>query len=287
MEKISFSNLGKRIKALVASTDKGTPIEVIVELKGVSYPIRLTLSHKYSGNLLVTYNGAVSRARAADGVVFQRSSWTPLIRANVLQFCDPTLLSHKGMAIGWGQLNHDVFGIEQYMEILSEVRNHIALPAAEQTIHFGSSAGGFQALIAASLDRGSMALVNNPQFDWTYYPVTAAVNRVAKNVLGRSSIEDLRNNLPHRCSAAAYFELNGNVPRMRLLINTQSNSDFSDQLPRFMSDLGKSSWLDINRDIEIRLYSHAGTGHNPIHKGHSLNEMNEAIRGLRKPSNAK
>ena len=174
-----LSELETSITKWSGSSESST-VKFGVTVDEVLFPVFLHLSDTHNDRLTVLYNGAVSRDRCEDGIVFQRSSWKDEIPSTIVSFADPTLVLHDRMSIGWGQVDGQLFAPEQYKVILDVLRDSLSLPGRFETLHYGSSAGGFQALATAGYDRGSRVLCNNPQTDYSKYSVAWATNRVLK-----------------------------------------------------------------------------------------------------------
>jgi len=224
----------------IASTPLGAEIgfgadrKLLIESEGVWFPVLIRVSKRYNSRLLVMYNGAVDRERSKSGLVFQRSSWVDDFNATRVHFADPTILEFPDMSIGWGQLSRERWGIEVYVEILNELRKALLLPTADRTLHYGSSAGGHQAIMTAALDRGSRCLANNPQTDITkYWPGHQA--RLYENIFqddpkGTQTLVDT----PWRLKCVEMFRKQGYVPPLEIVTNVNSSRDFDLQFIPFI-----------------------------------------------------
>lgn len=212
----------------------GVDRKLLIEAEGVGFPVLIHVNDQYSSRLLVMYNGAVDRERSESGIVFQRSSWVNDFHATRIHFADPTILDFPGMSIGWGQLSKERWGIEVYVEILRQLRKALLLPAANRTLHYGSSAGGHQAIMAATVDRGSQCLANNPQTDITkYWPRHQA--RLYQNIFHDDEVgsQTLKEN-PWRLKCVEYFRRTGYIPPLRIVTNVNSRRDFERQFIPFI-----------------------------------------------------
>lgn len=251
----------------------------LVSLEGVGFPLLIAIPPEKNNTLLVTYNGAVNRTKSPDGLVFQRSSWIPDFKSTVVSIADPTVAATPNLAIGWGQIGPNHFGPKEYARILAKLRNILALPSANHTLHFGSSAGGFQAICTAVFDRGSSVLANNPQLDWSLYSVQWQVKKVKNQVL---QIEEnypwLLEEEPWRVNVWKLFEKHEYLPPMEVLINIASESDFNVQLPEFLSGIKNLHFLNSEPDLNCSLYRDDTAGHNPLDKKNTIKAI---IRNLK------
>lgn len=265
-----------------SSLDHG-PIQFGIEIDGVLFPVFVSINSEHPDLLTVLYNGAVSRERCPDGVVFQRSSWRSEIPSTVVSFADPTLVLNEKMSIGWGQADGNLFAPEQYEKILVVLRDALDLPKAEKTLHYGSSAGGFQALATAAYDRKSRVLCNNPQTDFSKYSILWATNRALK-IHGFSNraeylSADNYGDIAWRIEVPRLYEKLGYVPQnIRILINSASKNDLEEQAEAFVTGVTSISSEPSIRGYEIYYYFHPTLGHNPLPKPTTIAEITSQLR---------
>lgn len=251
-----------------------------VQMESGIFPLLVKISTSRSNRLLVTYNGAIQRSKAPEGIVFQRSSWLEEFESSVIQFADPSLVLHKNAQIGWGQISRDHMAMFDYMKLLRRLREILNLPAAKNTLHFGSSAGGFQALVAASLDKGANAFVNNPQLDWTLYD-RRHVEKVFINLFGSVEAgETFVNENAWRKSVLEFFDYSGHFPNSQIYINAASPTDFEVQLPAFLEKLAEADKFTSRDILQLNLYKDPVSGHNPMNKQRTIRLVNEALVAL-------
>ena len=265
-----------------SSLDHG-PIQFGIEIDGVLFPVFVSINSEHPDLLTVLYNGAVSRERCPDGVVFQRSSWRSEIPSTVVSFADPTLVLNEKMSIGWGQADGNLFAPEQYEKILVVLRDALDLPKAEKTLHYGSSAGGFQALATAAYDRKSRVLCNNPQTDFSKYSILWATNRALK-IHGFSNraeylSADNYGDIAWRIEVPRLYEKLGYVPQnIRILINSASKNDLEEQAEAFVTGVTSISSEPSIRGYEIYYYFHPTLGHNPLPKPTTIAGITSQLR---------
>lgn len=255
---IAISNLS----AYLAEHQNETELTFIVKQMGFDFPVRVRRGR--STNFLIAhYNGAVDRKRSPSGIVFQRSTWRKEIDCDAVYFADPTLLPHANLTIGWGQMSEDQWGIDGYVRILKIIRNSLSIAPPWRTIHYSSSAGGFQAIATATLDRGSYAVANNPQIDiQKYNPVHQ--RRLFKLVFNDTSGGSRTvKNSPWRFNLVELFEKESRVPRLKLAINVLSPTDYRNQVMHFLNQLDQLSFTPKSH-IRIDFYYDEKQGHKPL-----------------------
>lgn len=277
------SSLGQQI-AEPEETDTGTNFRVSIDSDGVSVPVLLHLKRaSRTQQLVVTYNGAVSRSKAPDGVVFQRSSWLDDFSTDVIQISDPSLTEHRRLALGWGQFRKDKWAYDAYVGVISLLRDQFGLAGASATVHYGSSAGGFQALIASGKDKGSRALANNPQVDWSRY-VPQFVNSLLRDVFEGDSIDEVRSREPWRLNAFEFYKQIEFVPKVEMMFNAGSAGDFTSQIQPVISELQSMHVLSNTPNISLTFYHHEPSGHNPLSRAATIKAIESHVRAIRTES---
>lgn len=256
------------------------PLRVIVLYRGYRFPVSIDLKENPSPRLLALYNGAINRGKAPDGVVFQRSSWTAEFDADVVGFADPTLVKLRSGSIGWGQLSGAVYANSFYPRILDLLRKRYFLALSFNTLHYGSSAGGFQAVSSSAYDTGSTALVNNPQLDWSLYDATHSGKIFSKIYRDESGGAETKAKYPWRVNVTDLFLKLKHTPKLVIYINTASDSDFQLQLPRFLDGISNLEYIESQPSVRIELYRNEASGHNPLNKTITLKVVNDALSRL-------
>jgi len=251
----------------------------IIAVGSCHVPVLLRPAKNSVDALLVTYNGAIQRSKAPDGIVFQRSSWLDEFEATVIQIADPTMLKNKRLQIGWAQFSDEEWAISAYYEVIQALRERFDLVGSDKTLHYGSSAGGFQAVCCAAMDRGSTALVNNPQLDWSLYN-ERFVNTLLREVFHGSKVDLVRSEQPWRVNVIDLFEYLGYVPKTEVLLNIASPGDVEQQLKPILSRLETFRSLGKNPTFSFNFYFDANMGHNPLGKPYTIQIINNELKNL-------
>ncbi len=115
-----------------------------------------------SKKLLVFLSAAVDRSQH-ELPVFNRKNWADLYDANVLCISDPTLEYDPDLRCGWYMGN-------EKGSALVELSGYISKLGYNDITFYGSSAGGFAALVLGGMVENSTVVCINPQTDLNKYP---------------------------------------------------------------------------------------------------------------------
>ncbi|WBV44542.1 hypothetical protein [Pseudoroseomonas cervicalis] len=117
---------------------------------------------------LVFFNGAVNADKLAQAPLFQRWSWHPHFAPTLFFLSDPLVNATTGLRIAWyaGRREAPVLpALYARIDALARVLHGAPLPVTA----FGSSAGGFAALMSAIEGHAVRALAINPQTNVLHY----------------------------------------------------------------------------------------------------------------------
>ena len=259
-------SLGNDLESYISSLEKNY-IKVLLEIieKDETYYFRIegSLSDQ---NCIILYNGAADIAKK-ESPIFQRSSWVKDIEGLVINIDDPTVRLRKDIVLGWGQGKIDDYYSINFNNILQKIL--LALKKENlNRIHFGSSAGGYQAIVGAALDKGSRAVVCNPQIDWTHHFFEKHITRIREVTFKNYSIEALRSMYLHRLNCIEMAIRLSNLPSTDYYVNSSFIHDMDNQLRYFIDSISgfKAKELLEGKEINIHVYHDAKTGHNPPSK---------------------
>lgn len=223
-------------------------------------------------NVLILYNGAYSgTVERKNQPVFQRCTWVSDFGCLVINIDDPTIRLGKDCVIGWGQGTLEDYYSLAFNKFLKEIYLCLGVEETRNKIHFGSSAGGYQAIVGASLDRGSRAIVCNPQVDWTNHFLTSHVDRLRNVCFKGFSIAAIKAMYPERANCMVFARRNRNIPSVDFYVNAQFAHDIRHQLTCFVDVLGAAESVDLLQDRDFEIYvTHASRGHNPPGKDDTI-----------------
>ncbi|MHC6176432.1 hypothetical protein [Glutamicibacter sp. X7] len=216
-------------------------------------------------------NGAVNRSKA-PGPILQRSSWTDEINGSCINIADRTLVDDPEMSIGWAQGDGGRYLYEQH-SLAVAISDYLGMKDSRRRIYFGSSAGGFQALSMASLDKGSTAIVNNPQVDWTRY-YKSVVDRVRESCFQGATLSQIRNDSNIVTDVGRFMKSRSYVPKIQYYVNSASRADVAIHLHALLTNI---RYVSNHSSLRINHYYDEESGHNPMNKEATISAINEEI----------
>lgn len=215
----------------------------------------------------ILFNGAVDLERTIGEPVFQRSSWWRSIPSHQIYVCDPGTAGEDALSLNWGQesLTHDA--LPDIGAAIRALCSALGVYDSRRRTYFGSSAGGFLALMAAAQDEDPHVVVNNAQFDWTRWMVGGVKAICARRFPG-SSPASLRRAIPWRTSALRRLSRRDQPLNVDYWVNTASPHDLKVDLPQAMSFL--RSERALAERFSIHRYSDPVALHNPLGREETL-----------------
>ena len=215
--------------------------------------------------LIIFNNGAVAGGNVKVPV-FQRHSWANILKTSSIFVMDPTLYVGD-LSIGWGIGKNDNYYLENSSLILKTIINKMNIKL-EDTIIYGTSAGGFLSIIMGIYLKGARVVADNAQLDVSNWAFIEAVNNVIEY-----SFDNIASALkyPERFNVIDAFIKNNYVPKIYLHVNACSSVDNSMQLIPFLQKLEKMKNVDSYNNIEIILHYEPNKGHDGLSQGEALN----------------
>jgi len=226
---------------------------------------------KNCNNLVVFSNGAIDTDKRKPPV-FMRSTWSSEINANCL-FIDDRTIHDSDLKIGWGvgtPKRHYLNDYNRFVKLICKLFDF----KSDQTIYFGSSAGGFMSMAMACEHKGAKAIVNNPQ-TYVYNYTSGSVKKLFQNLFPKEQYSEIIQNYKERFSITRIMSKNKHVPEIHYLQNRLCRSDMDRQLNPFCKMMDK---YNIDSDnINIILYNNKKSGHNPMNKQSTIKYLNSTI----------
>jgi hypothetical protein len=167
-----------------------------VEEAGLEFPCFLG-RQPGADRLYVLLNGAVDR-KITPLPVFARWNWRPILKANLLCVCDPTLYLDEKLRLGWYLGTAERDPIDGLLAILARVAEELAVPP-EKVIFYASSGGGFAGLRAAARLPVGRCVAINPQIEIFRYH--ASLGRIMRVFAPELSEAEIAARWPERWSA--------------------------------------------------------------------------------------
>jgi pimeloyl-ACP methyl ester carboxylesterase len=204
---------------------------------------------------------------------FPRWSWYPDLPYSFVTFNDPTLYRSDELLGGWCQFDAAHFGIEMIADVLSRLLRAAGLSKSNAVL-YGSSAGGFWALMTGALLPDAAVVADISQTNLLTYPPAHHVRRLFDVCYPGIPHEVVREQFADRLSVARFYERVGQRPR-RIYYhqNTLDESHVETQMRPFIEAMRP---FDI---IDLRLYERRverGT-HCPRDKAGSIAAMLEPL----------
>ena len=226
-----------------------------------------------STKLVVMLQGAIDRTKIPLPI-FQRWSWSEDIEASVLILNDPTLFGNN-FRIGWWQGKEEQYAIPSAGEFIKLVINKLGY-SLKDLLFFGSSGGGFSALMMAGHLKGSMAIVNNPQTNILEYREGHVQPFLHTKFRGMSKKEAF-DRYPTRFSVSELFKSMNYIPRIVYYQNVKDPFHFENHYLAFVQQLYESG-IDPN-EFQSILYAD-DKGHNPLDALKTVSIINHWVTKL-------
>lgn len=174
---------------------------------------------KTSKNLLVLFNGAVNREKH-NYESYQRWSWIEDLPYNVLILPDNTL-AQGVFSLGWGLGSPNSWFVEVAVKFIQSLSDLINVNL-EETVLYGSSAGGFQAFQCGIQLKKTTVVMENPQTDVFRYYEHHYMPMVNSTSFG-DSVEEISSKFGLRVSLMNSISHHNFIPRT---IYIQNLNDF-------------------------------------------------------------
>lgn len=247
------------------------PLRLDVQLSiGETLPL-LIVARPGADSVLILNNGAVDLERSQGRPVFQRSTWSSEIHSHQIYVCDPGTVGDDALSLNWMQAKMPSWMPTQVTRAARVVSAKLGAPSPDQRTYFGSSAGGYAALIELAADRGAKAIVNNAQFDWTRWYAHQVKAVLDARYAGRLAA-DVRKNWPHRTSALKQLARNDQPLRIEYWVNMASKYDLEIPLKHFDDFFARHPALCD--EVAVRRYHDAAMGHNPMPQSRTIEILN-------------
>lgn len=255
-------NTKKFVFDLEELEDAKFPLDELFSLEvnhnNVKYEFLIRFASK-NKNLICFGSGAYnSKIENIQPPIYRRHSWQSEFEESVIYYNDPTLYIDPDLNIGWGVGKND----EWYLVIIADIirilagKNEIE---PENILFFGSSGGGFTAVVLSTLIKDSSVMVNNPQIFLTNF-WKEKFDQMIDSCFDNLSLETVLTHYSHRFDIVELFRLENYMPRITYIVNIYSvNADITNQLVPFITKL--ASFEEFNDQVNILLYRNE-EGHN-------------------------
>lgn len=236
--------------------------KIVIMKNNVNFHLKLFLK-KHSKNLIAFSNGAVDYTKKKPPV-FMREKWQGDYDANCIYIDDPTL-HNSNLRVGWGFGEDNHYYLESISIIIKEIANLLNIKS-ENTIYFGSSAGGFMSMMLATMHPGTTAVVNNPQFT---VKQERYINFV-KSKYPKYTHQEIKEKFSERFSFYVLSETHKYFPKVFYIINRYSKADVNLQYTPFQKYIDKHS--GISSKVEFIQY-HSPNGHSGLYSREQTSKL--------------
>lgn len=240
----------------------------ILEVKKDNVKYEYLINRKIDNDKLIVFNNGAIAGGNVKVPVFQRHSWANSIKTSSVFCMDPTLYVND-LSVGWGVGKNEDYYLENSSLILKTIIQKMNIKL-EDTVIYGTSAGGFLSIIMGIYLKGAKVVADNAQLDISNWAFISAVDYVIDycfDNIGKAL------KYPERFNVVDSFIKNDYVPKIYLHVNLCSKVDNSMQLAPFLEKIETMKNVKEYNDIEIILHYDEKKGHNGL-------DQDEAIKFL-------
>ncbi|KZX13685.1 hypothetical protein [Methanobrevibacter filiformis] len=243
----------------------------IIEKK-VKYDFLLRFSSK-NDKLLCLGSSVGSKRYNIEPPIFTRQSWQNRFEESVIYYSDPSFYINKDIRTAWYIGTSDTWYIEKISEIIKNIMNNRKIQP-ENTLFYGTSAGGVSAVQLATFIKKSTALAGNFQSRVKYFKNISHYLHVINYCFKGINEETVLKEYGERFDMIRFFKKEKYVPPIIYYVNAYSENDLTEQCIPFIKGLGQLP--NIDNDVEILIY-HDENGHS---SRIGLNEALPLIKGV-------
>ncbi|MBV7468724.1 D-glucuronyl C5-epimerase family protein [Aeromonas sp. sif0611] len=229
---------------------------------------------KDSKHTIIFMPSAQPKKDEIQNPIFHRWSWSKYLKEqSIITFSDPSLYGAK-LHGGWfisGDENIDY--IEEMAVFAKELLIKLNL-SENKIIIYGSSMGGFGALMLSSKIENSYAIAEVPQLNLLNYPYKSSLHEIEKNSIN-NKLENFYLKHPERIDVYERFLKESYIPPFTILTNREDN-EIQEHL-EFISKLTKNGRaFNFSGDINISINSRF-IGHRPLDTSISVSIIKSRI----------
>ena len=218
---------------------------LITKINNVKYEFLITLND-FSKKLLILGSGAFSATKNKHDrsrPLFNRHSWE--FNESTIFFNDPTLYIDDELLAPWGIGTADDWYLENIARIIGEIAKNMHIEN-KNLLFYGSSAGGFTALLLSILIKDSYSLAEIPQLNlknhWRRH--YAALIKHCFNGLPEKEVEE---KWSYRLNAIDLIKKEEYIPNTFLLLDYSVKSDVEMQYLPFFEELDEINGNDCDK----------------------------------------
>lgn len=228
-----------------------------------------------SNSVIVFLPSAQSKSQMIENPIFHRWSWgAEFSDCTVITLSDPSIYKHGLHGCWFLSCEPDLDYIDELSVFITEILKKIN-KKFEKILFYGSSMGGFGALMLASKFNNSCAIAEVPQLNLTTYPFESTKNSISQTILNGQDIESFYLDYPHKISVIDRFIKERNIPSFRILTNRRDD-EFNEHI-KFLNEVTRySEHVDYIGTSEICIIPD-DIGHRPMSKSRGVKEIKDSL----------
>lgn len=191
--------------------------------------------------------------------IYRRHSWQKEFEESVIYYNDPTLYNDPNLTLGWGVGKNE----EWYLPVIADIIRILAKKNGiehENILFFGSSGGGFTAIILSTFIKNSTVMVNNPQILLTKWK--GLFNTMIEKCFENMDLETILKEYGYRFDVIELFKCEKYMPKITYIVNIDSKDDILNHFTHFINSLASFEYFD--EQVNILIYQDE-RGHDGIY----------------------
>lgn len=245
----------------------------ILEVKKDNVRYEYLINRKTDNDKLIIFNNGAIAGANVKVPVFQRHSWANMLKTSSVFCMDPTLYVND-LSVGWGVGKNEDYYLENSSLILKTIIEKMNIDL-EDTVIYGTSAGGFLSIIMGIYLKGAKVVADNTQLDVSNWAFISAVDYVMEYCFDNIGTA-LK--YPERFNVVEAFIKHNYVPKIYLHVNLCSKVDNSMQLAPFLERIETMKNVTEYNNIEITLHYEEKKGHDGLSQDEALNVIYEILK---------
>ena len=244
----------------------------ILEVKKNNVKYEYLINRKTDNNKLIVFNNGAIAGGNVKVPVFQRHSWANIIKTSSIFCMDPTLYVND-LSVGWGIGKNEDYYLENSSLILKTIIQKMNINL-EDTVIYGTSAGGFLSIIMGIYLKGAKVVADNTQLDVSNWAFISAVDYIMEYCFDNIGTA-LK--YPERFNVVESFVKHNYVPKIYLHVNLCSKVDNSMQLVPFLEKIETMKNVTEYNNIEITLHYEEKKGHDGLSQQEAINFLYKVL----------
>ncbi|MCR1163666.1 hypothetical protein NEK97_19550 [Paenarthrobacter sp. UW852] len=185
---------------------------------------------------------------------------------------DPALYSSSQVRAAWFMSDSEDV-IDAMAVYVKKILDKLGLKN-EDVVIYGSSMGGFGALMLGAELAGSFAVAEVPQLDMRKYPIRGAIRALERHVINQD-LEEFYKQHPERVNVLDRFQERRVLPKLKIVTN-RADTGFQEQM-HFLNELSTlKTEVESIYDTEIHIVSEE-IGHKPLPTSRGIEIVRSAL----------